>query len=275
MSDQSTAPQITGAFELFSKSKERVMKYFKFFAVLYAVPFLFTLLETGLAFAPRSSDSAQDSYPNLENFTGSEFNSGKVIAVVLVVALVVIVIALIIGSLYQVALHRLELDASENKTPTAGRLWEAAKKFWLRFIGLSVLVGLYTISGLLVFLPIVLLSAILRESAISIILGIPAFIFGIYVAVIMIRRYFLAPYVLVDQGVGIREAMERSDTMTKGRAGSVWGIIGVFLLIYLISIVPLVGSLISFILGTLYSVAPALRYQELKHLAQATKPTTV
>jgi uncharacterized membrane protein len=43
-------------------------------------------------------------------------------------------------------------------------------------------------------------------------------------------------------------------------------VIGVIFLIGLINIIPFIGWIISFIVGMFYSVAPALRYEELKHL---------
>jgi len=83
----------------------------------------------------------------------------------------------------------------------------------------------------------------------------------------MIRRYYLAPYAMIDRNCGIKEAMERSAAMSKPYSGSIWGIIGVMILISLVGIVPLIGWLASLILGMLYVVAPALRYQQLKRLA--------
>jgi hypothetical protein len=73
----------------------------------------------------------------------------------------------------------------------------------------------------------------------------------------------LAPYVMLDTKCGITEAMERSADLTKPYSGYIWGIIGVMFLIGLFNIIPGIGWMISFVLGMLYSIAPALRYQEL------------
>jgi uncharacterized membrane protein len=85
---------------------------------------------------------------------------------------------------------------------------------------------------------------------------------------IMIRRYFLAPYVMLDKKVGIREAMDQSAELSKINTGSVWGIIGVSFLIALVNVIPIIGGLASFSLGALYSVAPAMRYLQLKKIKQ-------
>ena len=82
----------------------------------------------------------------------------------------------------------------------------------------------------------------------------------------MLRRYFLAPYVMLDTNCGIKEAMDKSATMSKPYSRAIWGVIGVMLLIGFINVIPYIGWMVAFVLGMLYSVAPALRYQELKKI---------
>jgi hypothetical protein len=89
----------------------------------------------------------------------------------------------------------------------------------------------------------------------------------------MLRRYFLSPYILLDEKCSIKDAMEKSAHMTKPYSGSIWGIIGVMFLIGLVNIIPFVGWMVAFVLGALYSVAPALRYQELKRVHSRSKVT--
>lgn len=107
-------------------------------------------------------------------------------------------------------------------------------------VGLYIVVGLYILVGLILFI-------------------VPGVIF--------LRRYFLSPYVMLDKKAGIKEAMARSAAISKPYSGSIWGIIGVIVLFELVGIIPYIGWLISFVLSVLYSVAPALRYQELKKLS--------
>jgi uncharacterized membrane protein len=109
---------------------------------------------------------------------------------------------------------------------------------WQMF-GLYLLIGLYVFVGLILFI-------------------VPG--------LIMLRRYFLAPYVLLDTRCSIKEAMERSAAMTKPYSKYIWGVIGVMFLIGLANVIPGIGWLIAFIFGMFYSVAPALRYQELKEV---------
>lgn len=90
------------------------------------------------------------------------------------------------------------------------------------------------------------------------------FILLIIPGFIMIRRYFFAPFVMLDKDVSITEAMRRSSKMTKPYTWQIWPIIGVFILLSLPSAVPVIGGIIAIALGMFYSVAPALRYQEIK-----------
>jgi len=91
--------------------------------------------------------------------------------------------------------------------------------------------------------------------------------------IIMIRRYFLANYFLVDRNLGIQEAMRQSAAATKGRSGAVWGIIGVQILLAGVSIVPILGRFISTVIALFYSVAPAMRYEQLKDLDNQANPS--
>lgn len=115
------------------------------------------------------------------------------------------------------------------------------------------------------------------------------FIFGIMVFIgllllivpglILLRRYFLSTYYIVDQNLSIPEAMEQSAKQSKPVAGYVWGTIGV--VVVMIIAITVVSSLffgipgatviISALLATSYFFIPALRYIDIvKH---ATKQT--
>jgi len=88
---------------------------------------------------------------------------------------------------------------------------------------------------------------------------------------IILRRYYLAPYYLNDQKLSIREAMRRSARDTKPVSGYIWGIIGVnFVFVVLGSMLNLalggIGVIATTLLSCLYIFAPALRYREITQL---------
>lgn len=110
--------------------------------------------------------------------------------------------------------------------------------FW-RLIGLNIVFSFALIGGLLLLI-------------------IPG--------IIMLRRYYLSFYYIVDRKLGIREAMEQSARESKKSPGAVYGVIGIILLFTLFGMFSTVGAAISAILTMLYGVAPALRYHEFKKL---------
>ncbi len=142
----------------------------------------------------------------------------------------------------QAMITALSLRVAQGAKASWSELWDAAREFTFPLLGLSILVGL------------------------SIILG---FICFIVPGIIMIRRTFLAAYVLIDQKVGIIEAIRRSAALSKPFSGAVWGLIGVSILMQVpgAAIFGTVGSIIGTLLGFAYTVAPALRYVELKKLS--------
>ncbi|HVC36134.1 MAG TPA: YciC family protein [Candidatus Dormibacteraeota bacterium] len=118
-----------------------------------------------------------------------------------------------------------------------------------RFIGLSILVAIIVIIGLvLLFIP----------------------------GVLMIKRYLMSPYLLVDKDLSVAEAMRQSAALSKQHSQGLWGLLGVQVLIGLPSIVPLIGSLVSLVLGIPYYCAPAVRYVQINQLTSAStqKATT-
>jgi hypothetical protein len=227
-------PQLTGAFELFSKSSSLVQSNLGTFAIVYLLPLL-----TNLATLRRNwGDAAQNHdfsfFNGFSNLPG--YAVGPFIGLGIAFALLVFVVWLIINAMTV----GLQVETAQTKKPKLDDLWPYAKKYWLRLFGLSLLTALFVFAGLILLI-------------------IPG--------LIMIRRYFLAPYVLVDQDTGIWEAMNKSAAMSKPYSGYIWSIIGVGVLISLPSIIPVFGWAITFVLSVLYSVAPALRYQELKKIA--------
>ena len=209
------------SFSLFSKSYDLVVRNWQMFAILSILPFL------GLLSSTKTNNYERDKLPHITSDT--------------VVAAIVFGLIFVAASyIVQVMTTVLELEAGQDKTPSFNHLWEVAKKFWLRQLGLYIVIGLTVLGGLILLI-------------------IPGFI--------MIRRYFLAPYVMINEDLSITEAMRRSAALSKPYSGYVWGIIGVAILLSLPSGIPRVGPYIAFIFALFYSVAPALRYLELKKLS--------
>lgn len=234
---------LTPSFDLFRPSYEIIRKHIWIFGPLFAVQFIFTL--HSWIWTPTGTNAASthwwhrwlDVGPGWAASPIPVFTSYAFVGFAVVWFLFVIVA----GTVVQIMTQEAQLEGAEGKEViTFDKLWGIVKEMGWRMLGLYILVGLFIFVGLILLI-------------------IPG--------LIMIRRYFLAPYVMLDKRPkSIMEAMEISARMSKPYSGSIWGIIGVMFLIGLISIIPVIGWLASFFLGVAYSVAPALRYQELKNL---------
>ncbi len=117
-------------------------------------------------------------------------------------------------------------------------LTSGLKYFW-RLLGLSIVFGFMFLIGLLLFI-------------------VPG--------IIVLRRYYLSFYYLVDKDLDIKTAMKKSAKASELNKGAIYGVIGVSLLFGLFGIFPGIGTIIGTILQFLYSVAPGLRYQEMRKL---------
>jgi hypothetical protein len=231
---------LPSAFDLFTPSKEIVLNNIWIFGPLYAVPFIFWVHNWLWAPLPGQHTHIWQHTGNLSGgLAGGPLPNYPTLLLV-GFSLLWLVLAIVIGTVAQIMSQAAQLDASENRHLDFQNLWQVVKQMGWR------LLGLYIVMIVLVFVGFLLL---------------------IVPGVIMLRRYFLAPYVMIEKNTGIRESLDRSAELSQINTGSIYGILGVMFLISLVGILPFIGGLASFALGALYSIAPALRYQQLKKLA--------
>lgn len=143
----------------------------------------------------------------------------------------------VIAFLFAPALIITQLKSIRGQTIDLSQALQEGLRFFWRYLGLIICMGFVIIIGLVLFI-------------------VPG--------LIMLRRYFLAPYYLIDKDLGIFEAMRMSAADSKPVSGAVWGVIGVSVLFGL-----LVFFLVGILLSVMYYCAPALRYQQ---IAKATPP---
>jgi len=232
-----TSPlNLPGAFELFTPSKDLILRHINIFAPLYFLPFIFwfhswaSTPATGSHYFARISDA---------NYSFSSFPAAY-FATFIGFSIIWLLVTVVGGTIIQIMTQDAQLRAVEDKSIAFNKLWATTKELVWRMLGLYIVLGL--------------------------VIGI-GFALLIIPGLFMVRRYILAPYVMLDKKCSIGEAMTESARLSLVNTGSIWGLMGVVFLIGLIGIVPIIGSLASFVLGVLYSVAPALRYQQLKNLA--------
>lgn len=153
-----------------------------------------------------------------------------------------LIFSLVLGTIIQIMTQDAQLKAAEGKRLALADHWQTVKQIWPKMLLTYIAFGLLLLVGFILLI-------------------VPGFF--------ALRRYMFAPYVMLDAKgkIGVKEALDKSAQLGLQNTGAVWGLIGVMLLISLCGIVPIIGSLASFVLGALYCIAPALRYQQLKKLA--------
>lgn len=236
-----TSPlNLPGAFELFKPSREIVLKNIWVFGPIYGALMFIGLIDWSLTpadasnlwFTKQPDLSYNLSDPGAPIMSAANFFTG--------VPVVWTILAIILGFILQIIAQRAQLDGSEHKTIGFGKLWRTVTEMGVRLAGLYIIIGILSLIGFILLI-------------------IPGFI--------VLRRYSMAPYIMMEKNTGIKESMRVSADMTKPYSGSVYSIIGVTILIAFTFYIPVIGWLVSFILGMLYSIAFALRYQQLKKLA--------
>jgi hypothetical protein len=232
---------ITPSFDLFSKSKLLVQDNLRIFLPLYVLPLIFIIHSWIWSPAPGSH---QSSFWADYSWFGNPFSSSVPVYFwygLVGISIIWTLFVIAAGTAVQIMAQQAQLEVAEGRKLIGFQpLWDIVKEMVWRMLGLYLLTGLYVLVG---------------------------FILLIVPGLIMLRRYFLAPYVMLDKKCSIKEAMDTSAEISKPYSGYVWGVIGVIFLIGLINIIPFIGWIISFIVGMFYSVAPALRYEELKKLS--------
>ncbi len=99
---------------------------------------------------------------------------------------------------------------------------------------------------------------------VMVVVGLIAFIVP---GVILFRRYILAPYYLVERDTEIFEALKLTALQTKTERGSVWGVLGVTIVIgmaaSIVTNIPYLGLLLGPAVSVLYFFGFPLRQQEM------------
>ena len=225
---------LSGAFELFGQSYRTIRRNFEVFMVLFAINGLWALWDTLGRYVDDEPERDWKGFLFNWMFDSSWdsplFSSGGFIFIVSVLA-VIAYLLITIGVLRAAQGHRISLVG----------LWKELieRWLWLKLIAALLLVVLYVLAGFILFI-------------------IPG--------VILIWRLFFVQLILIDQKVGIKEAIKRSWNMTRGYGWPIYSVILVSVLLSLTTLTWIVGPILAFVLTSIYTVAPAIRYTEIKKL---------
>ena len=238
---------VTPSLELLFVSAKKVKKNLGIFALLYFFPLVIGLsngywvVDTTRHLTPDTLDAATA----VGNSTLPAYAYGRLT--------VMFIGAIIIAVVTKIMLNAAQLSAADDKKISLRPLWMVVRTRGLQFLSLYVATTALTVVWLI---P----AFLFRDIVIELICFIPA--------ALMLRRYFVAPYVLLENhNMTIWQAMQKSAEITHRDSLSVYTMIGVMLLFALFGIVPIIGWIAAFALLFYYSAAPAIRYLELKRLS--------
>lgn len=227
------------AFDLFRPSKDLILSNIWIFGPLFAVPFIFWVHSWLWSPLPGQHVSFwQHSDTISAGWTASPLPAYPLYLYV-GFSFMWLILALVAGLGALMLTQKAQLDAVEHKTLDFQDLWWAAKRQWRQLLGLYIVLGITVFVGFALFI-------------------VPG--------LLLMRRWMFAPYIMLEERTGISDSLAKSNSLTSKNPGAIWGMIGVMFLIVLVGIVPIVGGLAAFALGCLYSLAPALRYQQFKKL---------
>lgn len=136
----------------------------------------------------------------------------------------------------------LYVASAQNQKRSLGDFLQAARPFVIRNIILSILFALAILGGLILFI-------------------IPGLVFMAW--------FSMSGYAMVTEDLGAVASMKRSKELVRGRVLETWGLMS---LSNAANIIPVIGSIISFVLSIIMMPAMAMRYLQLKDTAPADRP---
>lgn len=232
-STKSESKDIGSAFDLLGKSAQIVKKNWKMFLAVN----IFTILGSAGTVAQSDPDKNVDS----ASPWGSTFDWADGAAAT---TIVLVVAAFVLLALFFYAMSiNLEVKASKGKSPNFSELVADGKKYMFPLFGQMILIGAIVLVGLILFI-------------------VP----GIFA----IMRLIMAPYIMVDQKLGIVDSLKRSNELAKANSDKVWALVGVLLVVMLITgilqYITIVGVIVSLVLTIAWSLIVPLRYLQLKKI---------
>lgn len=233
-STTSESKDIGSVFDLLGRSADIVKKNWKMFLVVNIFTILFTIGTSPQYMSDSDSNSSETPW-------GTTFDFLDGVAVAAIVAGVVVV-ALLSLFFYAMTIS-LSVKASQGKSPQFSELATDGKKYMLRILGLSILtVIIVAIGFILLILP----------------------------GIIAIKRLIYAPYMLVNENLGVTAALKRSNELSKTHSDRTWALIGLAILVAIITgvltVIPVFGVIASMVLSIAWSLIYPLRYLQLKSL---------
>lgn len=138
----------------------------------------------------------------------------------------------------------LELSGAKGQKLSFRESYEATKGKTLRMFILLFYVGVITLLGMILLI-------------------IP----GVLIA----TWYAMAPYAMIEENLGIKDSLNRSKDLAKGRFFDIAGVVFFTSAVSILGLIPAVGFVPVIVLTIMYLAAPAIRYLQTKAYKDAGK----
>lgn len=231
------AHKLPSAWELFGISYELVRKNLKLFLVIFSVTIASTLISVGQQIQDSQAEFSWKGVATNSVF-GPSFNDSSIKGLALLVAAFTVV-----GLVFSLMSYILTLRSAQDKHPNFDNVWSEFKKkglkLFLLFICLVIAIGV-------------------------------GFVLLIIPGIILLWRFSMAPYLMIDKNTDISESFAQSWEITKGHGKDIYTIYLMGILLSLPSLIPFLGVLITLGLTIAYSCAMPLRYEQIKHRPRKT-----
>lgn len=148
----------------------------------------------------------------------------------------IIIVAIVMVCIFLPAITVAQLASAKNQEITFSKAFKKGSKYILKFIGLSILVGLCVIIG-------------------SILLVIPGLLAAFF--------FSMSFYILIDKNTGVIDSMKQSFELVKQNWMPVLALFVVNACVSAVGYVPYVGTLANLILAVAYFCLPAIIYTKI------------
>lgn len=229
--------EVGSVFDLLGKSFEIVKNNWVAFAIVNILALLSVLFSFG---GKKEADLPQNATFDQAVTAITGYDLGTFLTYFIPLAIVIIALSIYLFAMSTI----LEVESTTGKKPSLGHLFEKAKGYWLRILGLMILSAIIIIAGF----------------ALLIVPGFIAFVLLI-----------MAPFYMVDKNLGIIDSIKASFEMGKKHF---WKVAAAILLTFIIAFgtvildrIPLVGGLLGVIITIAFSLIIPLRYQQLKKIS--------
>lgn len=171
----------------------------------------------------------------------------------LITAFIAVIAVIFISCFFSAGSLGMAYDIANNKKTSIKSMMDYGKKFWWRYVGVSLLILLIVLGLLIVILPVAL--PLMTMDASTIKQNIPLLVLVCIIAaafLLFLFLFILSPYMLIIKNTGAKGAIKNSFVFVRKNLGQTLLLaITLLAIVIVIDYIPIIGSLVN-----LFVIAP-------------------